>query len=376
MDFNSYFKSRQGEMVSLLKELVQRESPTSDKKAVDACTACLVEKFKKAGARVNRFPQKEVGDFYLIEFPAKRDRRREEQILLLTHIDTVWPVGRIQEMPFYVAGDKVFGPGVLDMKAGLVIAFYAIKTLHDLNVSPQKNIVLFINTAEETGWEESHQIVRTLAKKSACILCLEPALPGGALKTQRKGRLVIRLDVRGRLAHGGAPEKGINAIEELIAQIRAVRRLKTKDISVNVGLIGGGDKANVVPDHAWAVLDIRFWDTVQKEKVIRAFKNLSPTLRGSKLKFSVESFLPPMEKTKPSTILLTRVKEAASALGMSLETGRTGGGSDASIASGLGLATLDGLGPDGDGIHSETEHVLLSSLVQRTALLTELLRQL
>lgn len=376
MDFNHYFRSRQGEMVSLLKELTHLESPTSDKKAVDACTAFLVEKFKKVGARIRRFPQKKVGDLTLIEFPGKRDRRREDQILVLTHIDTVWPVGRIQQMPFYVAGNKVFGPGVLDMKAGLVLVFYALKTLNDLNVRPAKNIAVFINTAEETGWEESHQVIRTLARKSACVLCLEPALPGGALKTQRKGRLVIRLDVLGKSAHGGTPEKGVNAIEELIAQVRAVSRLKTKDISVNLGLIGGGDKANVVPDRAWAVLDVRFWDTVQKEKVIRAFKNLSPAFRGAKLKHSIESFTPPMEKTKPSANLLVQVKQAAAGLGLTLETGRTGGGSDASIASGLGIATLDGLGPEGDGIHSQNEHVLLSSLVQRAALLTELLRQL
>jgi glutamate carboxypeptidase len=376
MDYNYYFKSRQGEMVSLLKELVQRESPTSDKKAVDACSALLVEKFKKIGAKITRFPQKKIGDFHLIEFPAKPDKRREGQILVLTHIDTVWPVGKIRQMPFYVAGDKVFGPGALDMKAGLVLAFYSLKTMNDLNLRPSKNIAVFINTAEEIGCEESFQIIRTLARKSSCVLCLEPALPGGALKTQRKGRLVIRLEAQGKSAHGGTPEKGVNAIEELVSQLRKISRMKGKDISVNVGLIGGGEKANVVPDRAWVVLDIRFWNTLQKERIIRNFKNLSAVLRGAKLKFSVESLTPPMEKTKPSSNLLLEAKNIAMGLSMTLEAGRTGGGSDASIASGLGIATLDGLGPDGDGIHSENEHVLLSSLVRRAALLTEMLRQL
>jgi len=376
MDFNCYFKSRQGEMVSLLKDLVQRESPTSDKKAVDACSSCLVEKFKKIGAKITRFPQKKIGDFHLIEFPAKPDKRREGQILILTHIDTVWPVGKIYQMPFYVAGDKVFGPGALDMKAGLVLAFYSLKTMNELNLRPSKNIAVFINTAEEISCEESYQMIRTLARKSSCVLCLEPALPGGALKTQRKGRLVIRLEAQGKSAHGGTPEKGVNAIEELVSQLRKINRMKSKDISVNLGLIGGGEKANVVPDRAWVVLDIRFWNTLQKERIIRNFKNLSPVLRGAKLKFSVESLTPPMEKTKPSTNLLLDAKNIAMGLNMTLETGRTGGGSDASIASGLGIATLDGLGPDGEGIHSENEHVLLSSLVRRAALLTEMLRQL
>lgn len=376
MDFNYYFKSRQGEMVSLLKDLVQRESPTSDKKAVDACSSYLAEKFKKIGAKITRFPQKKIGDFHLIEFPAKPDKRREGQILVLTHIDTVWPVGKIHHMPFYVAGDKVFGPGALDMKAGLVLAFYSLKTMNELNLRPSKNIAVFINTAEEIGCEESYQIIRTLARKSSCVLCLEPALPGGALKTRRKGRLVIRLEAQGKSAHGGTPEKGVNAIEELVSQLRKINRMKSKDISVNVGLVGGGEKANVVPDRAWVVLDIRFWNTLQKEKIIRNFKNLSPVLRGAKLKFSVESLTPPMEKTKPSTNLLLDAKNIAMGLNMTLEAGRTGGGSDASIASGLGIATLDGLGPDGEGIHSENEHVLLSSLVRRAALLTEMLRQL
>jgi glutamate carboxypeptidase len=376
MDFNYYFKSRQGEMVSLLKDLVQRESPTSDKKAVDACSSYLAEKFKKIGAKITRFPQKKIGDFHLIEFPAKPDKRREGQILVLTHIDTVWPVGKIHHMPFYVAGDKVFGPGALDMKAGLVLAFYSLKTMNELNIRPSKNIAVFINTAEEIGCEESYQIIRTLAKKSSCVLCLEPALPGGALKTRRKGRLVIRLEAQGKSAHGGTPEKGVNAIEELVSQLRKINRMKSKDISVNVGLVGGGEKANVVPDRAWVVVDIRFWNTLQKERIIRNFKNLSPVLRGAKLKFSVESLTPPMEKTKPSTNLLLDAKNIAMGLNMTLEAGRTGGGSDASIASGLGIATLDGLGPDGEGIHSENEHVLLSSLVRRAALLTEMLRQL
>jgi len=376
MDYNYYFKSRQGEMISLLKELVQRESPTSDKKAVDACSAFLMEKFKKIGAKITRFPQKKVGDLHLVEFPAKPDKRREDQLLVLTHIDTVWPVGKIRQLPFYVAGDKAFGPGALDMKAGLVLVFYALKTMNDLNIKPKKNIAVFINAAEETGCEESHQMIRTQAKRSSLVLCLEPSLPGGALKVQRKGRQVIRLDIQGKAAHGGSPEKGISAIDELVAQLRLINRLRSKDISVNVGLVGGGEKANVVPDRAWAVLDIRFWNSVQREKVLRFFKNLTPTLKGARVKFATESFTPPMEKTKASAKLLLDVRNIASGLGLTLETGRAGGGSDASIASGLGIATLDGLGPDGDGIHAENEHVLLPSLVRRAALLTELLRQL
>jgi len=376
MDFNFYFKSRQGELVNLLKELVHLESPTSDKKAVDACSAFLVDRFKKIGVRASRFAQKKTGDFHLIEYPAKEDERLDGQILILTHIDTVWPVGKIGKMPFYVCGDKVFGPGALDMKAGLVLSYFALKTLHQLSIRPQKKIAVFINSAEEIGCEAAHDMIKALAKKSDCVLCLEPALPGGALKVERKGRLVVRLEAFGRSAHAGTPEKGINAIEDLISQLRGVQTLKSKVISANIGLIGGGEKVNVVPDKAWALCDIRFWNTAQKDKIIGFFKKLSPGLRGSKIKFSVESLTPPMEKTRASSELFLKAKTIAAGLGFALEGGKTGGGSDASIAAGLGLATLDGLGPDGNGIHAENEHLVLPSFIQRAAFLVELLRQL
>jgi glutamate carboxypeptidase len=376
MNFNLYFKSRQGEMINLLKELVHRESPTSDKKAVDACSGFLADHFKKIGAKITRLPQKMTGDFYTVEFPPREDKRLDEQILVLTHIDTVWPVGKIAKMPFYISGEKVFGPGALDMKGGLVVSYFGLKALNELNLRPRKKIVIFINAAEETGCQEAHDIIRALAKKSRYALCLEPALPGGALKVQRKGRLVIRLEAVGRAAHGGTPEKGVNAIEEIGAQLRRVQTLKSKDISVNIGLIGGGEKANVVPDRAWAVCDIRFWDSAQKEKVIGFFKKLTPHVRDAKIKFAVESLTPPMEKTKASAALFLEAKRIAEDLGLALEGGKTGGGSDASIAAGLGVATIDGPGPDGDGIHAEHEHVLLPSLIQRAALLVELFRQL
>lgn len=376
MDFNQYFKSRQGEMVNLLKELVQKESPTSDKKAVDACSLYFAGELRKTGAKVSRLPQKSTGDFHLVEFPGKADRKLDGQILLLGHIDTVWPVGKIEHMPFYISGEKVFGPGVLDMKGGLVLLYFALKTIHDLNLRPKKKIVAFINSAEETGCDAAHEMIRTLARKSARVLCLEPALPGGALKIQRKGRLVMRLETRGKAAHGGTPDKGVNAIEELMAQLRAVQKLKSKDVTVNIGLVGGGEKANVVPDTAWATCDIRFWDTPQKEKILAFVRALTPALRGSKIKFSVESLTPPMEKTRASMGLFQEAKEIGARLGLVLEGGKTGGGSDASIAAGLGLPTLDGLGPDGDGLHAENEHLILPSLPQRAALLLSLLREL
>jgi glutamate carboxypeptidase len=378
MEFRHYFKSRQGEMVNVLKEIVSLESPSMDKKAVDKCSDFIIKEFKKAGAKATRFPQKKIGDLYTVQFPGLKAKAKKEQILVLTHIDTVWPVGRIQHMPFYLSGSKIYGPGVLDMKAGIVMALYAIKTLHDLNIEPQKNIVVFINSAEEIGDEAPYDIIKKLSRKSEYVLCLEPSLPGGALKTQRKGRLVIKLETSGKAAHAGTPEKGINAIEELMEQLRVLTKLRrTKGTTLSIGMINGGEKANIVAEKAAAILDLRFWTNAHKQKILDNLKQLEPIFPGAKIRFSVESTTPPMEKTEASSALLSRIREIANTtVKMSLEAGKTGGGSDASIASSLGVATIDGLGPDGEGIHAENEHLLLPSFVRRTALLTELLRQL
>ncbi len=376
MDFYYYFKSNQGKMINLLKEIVSLESPSGDQKAVNACASFVIKEFKKAGAKITRFPQDEIGDLYLAEIPSSAPKKEEEQILLLTHIDTVWKMGKIEKMPFYISGDKAFGPGVLDMKASLVMAIYSLKALNELNIRPGKRIAIFINSAEEIGHKASNKTIRELSKKSAYALCLEPSLPGGALKIQRKGRLVLRLEAKGKAAHAGAPEKGINAIEELMVQLNYIQKIKTKETTVNIGLIGGGEKPNIVAEEAWAILDMRFWNTFKKEEIIQFLKQMKTEQKGAQVKYTVESYTPPMEHTSASAGLLSKVKEIASSMNMEIATGKSGGGSDASIASSLGIPTLDGLGPDGEGIHAENEYLILSSLIKRTALLTELLIQL
>ncbi len=363
-------------MVNVLKNIVGLESPSQDKKAVDTCSSFVAAEFKKTGAKITRYPQKKSGDFYVVEYPAAGDRTRDGQILILTHIDTVWPVGKIAKMPFYISGNKLFGPGVLDMKAGLVMAIFAFKALNQLSIRTPHRIVLFINSAEEVGSDAAHAMIAQLAKRSSVVLCLEPALPGGALKTQRKGRLAVRLEAKGKAAHAGTPEKGINAIEELSIELRRLKRLAAGGVTVSINQIGGGEKANVVAESAWAVMDIRFWTTKQKDRIIGALRQLRSPGPGAKFKFSLESLTPPMEKTPGSKQLFKQVKAIAAGMEIALAEGKTGGGSDASIASSIGVPTLDGLGADGNGIHAEHEHLVLPSLIQRTALLTEILRRL
>lgn len=376
MDFRLYFRSRQGEMVHLLKQLVTLESPTGDKKAVDACAAFAARELKRVGCRITIHPQKDIGDIVVAEFAPGRVKDADDEILVLAHLDTVWPVGKIAKMPFYVQGQRLYGPGVLDMKSGVVMLIHALRSLHGLNRKPVKRITVLLNTAEETGHPAATELIRKQARKASLVLCLEPSLPGGALKLERKGRLVVRLDVRGRSAHGGSPEKGVSAIEELVAQIARLKRLRTGETTVNVGLVGGGEKPNVVAASAWAVLDVRFWKAADRDRVLKILREAAPTLRGARLKVTVEGTTPPLEKTKASEKLFVRAQEIAERIGLTLKGGKTGGGSDASIAAGLGIPALDGLGPDGDGLHAESEHLLLPSFVERTALLTELLLNL
>ncbi|MGZ5452709.1 MAG: M20 family metallopeptidase [Candidatus Aminicenantales bacterium] len=376
MDFRLYFRSRQGELVHLLKQIVALESPTDDKKAVDACVSFTVKELKKVGCKVTTYPQKDTGDLIVAEFAPGQVKEADDEILVLTHLDTVWPVGKIAKMPFYVQGNRLYGPGVLDMKAGLIMLLASLRALDGLNVKPQKKITVFVNSAEETGSAASTDLIRKLARRASLVLCLEPALPGGALKLERKGRLVVRMDVHGRSAHGGTPEKGVSAVEELVAQIARFRRLRTGETTVNVGLMGGGEKANVVAESAWAVLDIRFWKAADRDRVLKILRESAPALRGARIRITVESTTPPMEKTKASGKVFAQAQEIAAGMGLTLKAGKTGGGSDASIAAGMGIPTLDGLGPDGDGLHAENEHLLVPSLIERTALLTELLKKL
>jgi|YelNatPaOPRAMG01_1025707.scaffolds.fasta_scaffold05117_11 glutamate carboxypeptidase len=376
MDYQLYFQSLKGEMVRFLKTLVNLESPTSDKKAVDRCSAAVVKEVANLGLKIKRMPQKEIGDLYIFEYFSGEKEKAAKPLLVLAHIDTVWPVGTLNRMPFYISEDKIFGPGALDMKAGVVAAVFALKAIHNLSLKPARKIWFFLNSAEETGDEESHRQIALLAKRAGAVLCLEPALPGGALKVQRKGRLVIKIECFGKSAHASTPEKGYNAIEELIYQLNKLKKLKIPGMSLNIGLIGGGEKANVVPEKAWAIGDLRFWTSSDLDKIKAFLRELRPSSKEAKIKTSIASFTPPMEFTRNSRVLFERAKSLAAEMGIELLPGKSGGGSDASIASHLGIPALDGLGPEGEGMHAENEHLLLSSLIQRTALLTKLLVEL
>ena len=372
----NHIQKQKEEILAFLKEIVLLESPTREKKFTDRCMAFIVKKFSELNITYQCLSQDKIGDIYIINYPAFNKKKDLFPLLVLTHVDTVWPIGKIKTMPIRIENDKFYGPGALDMKAGIVMTYFALRALSDLEQRNKRDILVLINSAEETGHEAATKIIKELSEKASIGLCLEPALPGGALKLQRKGRLVLKVSAYGKAAHAGSPDKGVNAIDELIYQLNDIKNIENANITVNIGRIQGGEQINIVADKAEAFLDIRFWNDVQRQKILAQISRLKPVQTGAYIEHRIEKINPPMETTEKTTDLLGRITKIASSLGIQIETGRTGGSSDGATAADFDLPVIDGLGPDGDGIHAENEHVLIPSLIQRTVLLTELFHHL
>ncbi len=362
-------KSYQDDMIGFLKELVYLESPTQTKAAVDRCSARMVKELKKYGAAVTRYPQEKRGDLFAADFPGPETFA---PLMVLLHIDTVWPVGTLKKMPFSIQENRIYGPGVLDMKAGSVMTVFVLKYLQDNQLKPSRPIRIFINSSEEMPWKESDNLITGLAEQAGPVLCLEPALPGGGIKYQRKGRMTVRVSARGKSAHAANPEKGVNAIELLTNTLQEILELRGNGVTVNIGRIRGGGKLNIVPDLAAAGLEIRYWTMEKAQAVKKALHGMENNEAENQVKITLLTQTPPMEPSEAGDHLFHQTQKIASQLGLSLERGKSGGGSDASVASAAGAAVLDGLGPEGEGMHADHEHLIISSWQERTALLAEL----
>jgi len=358
--------------VQTIETLVRLESPSTDKAAVDRCGAALAAMLREAGAAVERLPQAQRGDHILA-----RVEGVGEPVLILGHFDTVWPIGTLERMPVRRDGDRLVGPGTFDMKAGLAIALSAMQALLATR-TPHAPMTLLWTTDEEIGSATSRATIELEARKSRAVYVLEPALPGGALKTARKGCGEFDIVVHGVAAHAGLdPGKGASAIHELAAQIAAIERLQDlpNGISVNVGVITGGTRPNVVAEVARAVVDARAPTQEAASRVESAMRSLQPVNSRTRLTISGGFERPPMERTPASRELFARARAVASSLGRDLGEGSAGGGSDGNFTSAAGVPTLDGLGAVGDGAHAAHEHIEISSLPWRAALLAGLLLQ-
>lgn len=357
-----------------ISALVEAESPSDDKAAVDACGQLLAARLEACGACVTRIPQSTCGDPLRAEWGAG-----DRQLLLLGHFDTVWSVGQLAAMPLREEDGHLYGPGVFDMKAGISIGMQAIRALQARRLMPRCRIVMLLTTDEEIGSKASRAAIEAEARQSQAVLVLEPSLPGGAAKTSRKGCGEYELIVRGRAAHAGIePGKGANAIRELALQIARLDAIQDveRGVTLNVGVISGGTRANVVPDLARAVIDARVERMADAASVDAALRRLTPELPGTSLELRGGIDRPPLERTDTVVGLYQAARQVAAELGHGLAEGSTGGGSDGNFTAALGIPTLDGLGAIGDGAHALHEHVSVPDLPWRAALIAGLLARL
>jgi len=361
-------------LLETIEALVSLESPTTDKAAVDRCGRALAARLEAIGGRVSRLPRVDRGDHLLAEFGCGAS-----QILLLGHFDTVWPVGQLERMPLVRSNGRLHGPGVFDMKAGIAIGMLATRALLETGVSLSRRIVMLWTTDEEVGSATSRAAIEDEARRSDAVLVLEPSLPGGAVKTARKGCGEYELHVRGVAAHAGIdPSKGASAIHELARQIVLVQKLQDLDrgISVNVGTISGGTRTNVVAEEARAVVDVRAPTQADAARVDAAFRALKAVDERTAVSVTGGLDRPPLERTAQVARLYQQASEVGRELGQALGEGSTGGGSDGNFTAALGVATLDGLGAIGDGAHALHEHVEIESLPDRAALVAGLIARI
>jgi glutamate carboxypeptidase len=371
----AHLKANEARSVARLQKLVLQESPSEDPVAINAA-AVLVEGWAlELGGRAKYHRQKGYGDVLELRFGPTRSGRKP--ILLLGHLDTVWPLGTLKQMPWKQSGDKLHGPGVLDMKAGIIMALAAIETLAAHNI--RRPITLLLNSEEEIGSPVSRPITEKLARESSAVLVLEPA-QGLALKTARKGVGDYLVEVTGVSAHSGLDfEKGHSAVLELARQIETIAGFTdlSRGLTVNPGVISGGTRTNVIAAHAQVEVDIRIARASDAAYIDRLFRRLKPHDPHCTLKITGGLNRPPMERTRANAALFRHARQLATQLGFPpLEETSTGGGSDGSFTSALGIPTLDGLGAVGAGAHASHEHILVSHLTPRTALLTALLATL
>jgi glutamate carboxypeptidase len=361
--------------IALLHQMVDMDSPSYDKPLVDRLVRFLAGRFEQIGGRVTITPVAGFGDHLVIHFPGSSDRT----IMLLGHTDTVFAAGEATRRPFKIEGDVATGPGVFDMKAGIAMMWMALSTLLDTRGGLTNPVTVLLTSDEEIGGATSQKLIEAEARKARAVLVLEPSLPGGSLKTARKGVGRFTVKAIGKAAHSGInPGAGVNSIEEIAHQILRLHSMNDTDrgTSVTVGVIKGGTRSNVVPAETGIEVDTRTSTPEEVERITTAIRGLSPVLDGSRLEVRGGINRPPMERTRKTARMFEIAREIAASLGQSLEEGSTGGASDGNFTAALGIPTLDGLGPIGLGPHQPDEHILLSSLAWRTTLVAGLTERL
>ena len=370
-----YFEEQRDDIVQTIRQLTELESPTDNKSAVDRLGVQLAGRFEGLGGHAKFHRTRDFGDHLQIDFAGKRSGK---PVLLLGHYDTVYPMGTLATMPCRTADGRLWGPGTLDMKSGIAFMLHAIKALRTWHEDtlPRPVTVLLVSD-EEVGSDSSRHITESLAKRSSAVLVLEPSFGlQGAVKTARKGIAEYTLTVTGKAAHSGLDfEKGESAILELARQIPVISKFTDlkRGRTVNVGLISGGTRVNIIPPTAQASIDVRIAQLKDAKGIHRELSSLKPFNRRCKLEIKGGLNRPPMERAGGVVTLFNQASGLARNLGWKLEEAAVGGGSDGNFTAGLGIPTLDGLGGVGEGAHASHESILLSEIPRRTALLAALI---
>ncbi len=372
-----HFAERRGAILTSIRELVERETKSREEARLDEIARFVAEQLRAIGGRVELTSHPGYGTNLRAGFDFNHDPSAT-RVLVIGHLDTVWPVGTLDRLPFRITPEgHAHGPGIFDMKSGIAIAIESLRTIVAKQLGTKRPVTLLLTCDEEIGSQTSRTLVEEEAKNGATALVLEPPLTGGVVKTGRKGIGGFTVRAVGRAAHAGLdPGKGVNAIVELAHQTLRLDALNDHErgITVSVGLIGGGTALNVVPAEASAKVDVRFWTAEDEERIVSAIRGLKPALSEAQIEVTGGINRPPMPRSEKNIALYEHTRTLAAELGFDLKDAVVGGGSDGNFTAAMGVPTLDGLGVDGAGAHAEHEHIIIDDIPRRAALLTRLMQ--
>lgn len=376
-----HFAAQQTQTLDLIRELVEQETTSRESERLNDIARFVEGLLRPYAKSISLIQSAGLGSHLSARFfdaaPAGEVRPDNGELLIIGHLDTVWPVGTLERIPFRVTSEgRAHGPGIFDMKAGVAIVIQAIRAVSSLNRQPKRPLHLLLTCDEEIGSRSSRGLIEESAKRSAAALVLEPPITGGIVKTARKGIGVFTVRAIGRAAHAGLdPAKGVNAIVELAHQTLRLAELNdyAAGTTVSVGVVNGGTTSNVVPAEATARVDVRYWKELEGARIEHTIRSLKPVNPQAKLEITGGLNRPPMERTEGNAHLFEHARALAGELGFDLTDGSVGGGSDGNFTSALGVPTLDGLGVDGAGAHAEHEHIIVDDIPRRAALLARLI---
>lgn len=377
LDLLDHYTARREAILKLIRELVERETKSREEAQLNEIAGFVARQLREIGGQVELIPQTGYGTHLRARFDFGHDRT-EQSVLVVGHLDTVWPVGTLERLPFRVTPEGcAHGPGIFDMKSSVAIIIESLRTIVSLRLATKRPVTLLLTCDEEIGSQTSRPLIEEEAKNAVAALVLEPPIAGGVVKTGRKGIGTFTVRALGRAAHAGLdPEKGVNAIVELAHQTLRLAALNDyeRGITVSVGLIEGGSALNVVPACASAKVDMRFWRPEDGEELVAAIRGLTPAIAGARIEVSGGINRPPMPRSEKNIALYEHARGLAAELGFDLRDAVVGGGSDGNFIAAMGVPTLDGLGVDGAGAHAEHEHIVIDDIPRRAALLTGLMQ--